>query len=321
MKSKIKTITKNTIIAIVVTIIIFVSIGAVAKSNKVKGSLLYFGGIPPDTIPKKFAEGFISTYKNELNSVFSPDGKEFYYTIAEPEEKIMYTKMQSGGIWARAETISFSGEYTDFDPFFSPDGKRLYFISTRPLKKGDPEKDADIWYVERTDLTWSEPVNIGVPINSKKNEWYVSFTQDGTIYFASNFPHTGHKGSHDIYRSRLINGKYQEVENLGSAINSQHYEGDCYVAPDESYLIFCSSGRKDSYGQGDLYISFRKENGTWTQAQNMGSVINTSSYEYCPIVTQDSKYLFYTSKRDIYWISSQIIEKLKSNLTSIKHVD
>ena len=97
---------------------------------------------------------------------------------------------------------------------------------------------------------------------------------------------------------------------LDSTINTTGYEADIFVAPDESYLIFCSI-RDDSFGRGDLYISFKKPNGDWTKAVNMGEEINTENYEYCPFVTKDGKYFLYTSNQDIYWVSTEIINELK----------
>ena len=58
--------------------------------------------------------------------------------------------------------------------------------------------------MERSDIGWSEPINIGPPVNSDLDEYYVSLTKDGTIYFASN--RAGGLGSFDIYRSRLVDG-------------------------------------------------------------------------------------------------------------------
>ncbi|MGB3586302.1 MAG: hypothetical protein WBA23_07180, partial [Tunicatimonas sp.] len=80
----------------------------------------------------------------------------------------------------------------------------------------------------------------------------------------------------------------------------------------ESYLIFCSE-RPGSIGKGDLYISFKEEDGSWSQAKNMGSTINTKNYEFCPFVTKDGKYLFYSSNQDIYWVSADIIEQLRDD--------
>ena len=57
-----------------------------------------------------------------------------------------------------------------------------------------------------------------------------------------------------------------------------------------------SWGRPDGLGSGDLYISF-KENGQWTKAKNLGKGINSAQFEYCPMMSPDGKYFFWTSYR------------------------
>ena len=64
-------------------------------------------------------------------------------------------------------------------------------------------------------------------------------------------------------------------------------------------------------GRGDLYISFKNTDGTWTESVNMGEKVNTKKHELCPFVSHDGKYLFYTSNQDIYWVSTEIIAKIK----------
>jgi Tol biopolymer transport system component len=103
--------------------------------------------------------------------------------------------------------------------------------------------------------------------------------------------------------------------NLGDAINSEKNDWDAYVAPDESYIIFSSQERADTIGGQDLYISYRKEDGTWTPAKNMGPRVNSESGEICPSMSLDGKTFFFTSRRrgkvDIFWMTADIIEELK----------
>ena len=50
-----------------------------------------------------------------------------------------------------------------------------------------------------------------------------------------------------------------------------------FIAPDESYLIW-DDEREGGYGDNDLYISFRQQDGSWGAAINLGDKINT---EFC----------------------------------------
>ena len=165
--------------------------------------------------------------------------------------------------------------------------------------------------MDRVGDGWGKPWNLGSPINAAERALYPSITKEGTLYFQSR--RQGGYGKTDIYRSQFIHGKYTEPENLGDAINSEHNEGDVCIAHDESYMIVCVSGRPDSYGRGDLYISFRREDGSWTNLRNMGETINTHGTEYCPMFSPEGKYFFFTSSRtgngDIYWVDAKIIQR------------
>jgi Tol biopolymer transport system component len=139
------------------------------------------------------------------------------------------------------------------------------------------------------------------------DEYYVSLTKDGTIYFASN--RDGGIGSFDIYRSRCVDGRYIKPENLGNAVNSKYLEHDPFIAPDESYILYTSVDRPGGFGTGDLYISWRNKDGTWNKAKNLGKTFNTSGYDFCPIVSPDSKYFFFTRRGDIYWVGLDLLMK------------
>lgn len=269
----------------------------------------YMGQKPPGLVPKMFAPHFISTEASEFGSVFSADGNTFYFGVdVNGKNEIRYSKLKNNQ-WSKPEILLSHKRFGYNDPFLSNDENRLYFISKMALDGVGELKDVDIWYIEKENESWSAPINAGATINSKGNEYYISLTQDGTMYFASN-GHNPEKTDHDIYYSKLINGEFQKPVALSNTVNTTNYEADVFVSPDESYIIFCST-RDEGFGRGDLYISFKGFNGKWTEAVNMGENINTSNYEYCPFVTKDGKYLFYTSNQDIYWVSTEVISRLK----------
>ena len=72
-------------------------------------------------------------------------------------------------------------------------------------------------------------------------------------------------------------------------------------------------GREDSFGGADLYISFRTSNGAWSALQNMGAAVNSEQRDFCPMLSPDGKYLFFSSKRagegDIFWVDAKVIEE------------
>lgn len=220
----------------------------------------------------------------EYNGTFSPDGKLFYYTSQTRNKGyICYTVMNPDGSWSKSRISEFSSDYSEYDPLFAPDGKRLYFSSERPLSGKNYQNATNIWYVEKLGNKWGEakPVELG-----EGGNYYSSMTNSGKIYF-NRWKNGG------LFTAELNNGKYV-VEKLPAIVDSQNDEGDPFIAPDESYIIF--RAYNNSLGMGDLFISFNF-NGEWTSPENLGAPINSSSNEMCPYVTLDGKFFIFSSSK------------------------
>lgn len=276
-------------------------------ARKFDENIKYLKQNTPLAKPKVFAPNVISTEDEyEFGAVFNTAATEFFYGVdIGGRSEIRYSKLQ-GDTWSDPEIILAHESYGYNDPFLSPEENRLYFISNMALDELGEAKDYDIWYVKREGDSWSEPINAGVNINSNLHEYYMSFTNDGTMYFSSN-----KRGDNfDIYASKIVNGEFQEAIRLSDSINTSHYEADVFIDPDESFMIFCAN-RPGGLGRGDLYISFKNADGTWSKSKNMGRQINSANHELCPFVSKDGKYFFYTSDKDIYWVSAEVIEDFR----------
>ena len=289
----------------------------------------YLGQESPELKTKLFASGIVCTGMDDRDITISPDGKEIFYGVLEKPHYVLIWLKEVNGKWLSHKIAPFSGQYNDYEPQFSPDGNRLYFCSERPITgKGDP-KDTDIWYVERIGDHWGEPQNLGAPVNTKEDEFYPSVTKDGSIYFTSH--------NMKICRSKYSNGSYSKPEILSDSINTRG-EYNAFIDPDEAYLIFTSHGWGYAAGRGDLFVSYRKPDDSWTRPYHLGSEINSPSVEMSPSVSPDGKYLFFSSNRtieaynpdpiktykqilkgfnkpqnkkfDIYWTKTTIIEEL-----------
>lgn len=259
----------------------------------------------PDTAALRFLPGIVSSETMDFNACFSPDGRTFYFARSQNRKyRLLGTKF-NGQDWSDARPVTFvDTSYSNADPFIAGDGS-MYFISDMPKDQNDTIRDFDIWMVKPADSVWSLPINV-TEVNSDSVEYYVSVASNGNLYFASN--REGSMGEHDIYFSRMVDGRYTPPENLGPVINSVNMEHDPLISQDEKLLIFTAIGRADGLGEADLYYSTRNNaSGTWETARNMGSKINTETYEYCPNYSPDQQYLFFSSEFDVKWIP---VEKL-----------
>lgn len=242
--------------------------------------------------PQLFAEGIINIDGEEYGPTFMPDGKTIFFARRLDMRKMehIFVSRFENGKWSTAEVAPFSGQYFDKEPFVSPDGNKIFFASRRPVDAAPEKKDFNIWMVEKTKGGWSAPQTLGPMVNSEGYDNYPAVAKNGTIYFGS--VRAGGLGEGDLYRARLVKGKYTAAENLGNVINTAENEADPYIAPDESFIIY-SAERAKGAGEGDLFISFNKD-GKWSAPQSLGPKINTSDYEYTPLVSPDKKYLFFS---------------------------
>jgi hypothetical protein len=272
--------------------------------------------VGPVPVPRLFAEGIVSTEDDEVGGTFSPDGTEFYFSkviqsTTFPRLGLLCVSRFRGGRWTEPEALPFSGRHLDLLPQFAPDGKTLYFSSSRPIT-GSGSRALRIFRVSRVGDQWAEPEPLPPPVNAEGSwNWGASMTGDGTLYFAST---RGGKQSH-LFRSRFAAGVFGDAEELGPEVNSEFNERDPYVSPDETILIFASSGkdlgdndRRETlkgggvlYARADLYLSTGK-GGAWSMARHLEHGINSVADEGAPCLTPDAKYLFFTSERSPFTV-------------------
>jgi Tol biopolymer transport system component len=261
--------------------------------------------------------GVISTdARGETFPMVSADGATLYFSRVKdgqgwPNQIVVVSEMR-GGSWSEPTVMAFSGtEYSDRAPRLSHNEHTLFFTSNRPLPGGtfDPA-DYNIWQVWRmAEGAWSDPEPLPADINSPSSEIHSSATEDGTLYFASARP--GGAGRSDLYRAAFNDGAYAPAENLGSPLNTAESQPDVYVAPDGSFLILAITDHPDGFGGDDLYVSHLRE-GVWTTPVNLGAAVNTTQYEYGPVI--QGGYLYFTSHQggtaDIYRVRLRALPQL-----------
>jgi hypothetical protein len=269
----------------------------------------YLGQKPPGMKPEIFAPGLVSHQKSVHSAtVFSPDGNEVYWTVmSDPKPMRIRYMQQTDSVWSQPRDVPFNSSFSDANPFFcGPDS--IFFKSYR-------DGGNSIWITSRSHDEWSEPADLGDPFSSSGLAWQASITKSGTIYFVMS---KDGFGGHDIYRSEKINGSYDSAEKLDPPINSGSDDWQPFIDPDEEYIIFGRYYMPDSLKMNGLYISFRLQDGTWSEPANMGLAINGDHGAYWPYVSPDKKYFFFVSDMDngnwhynVYWVDARIIENLK----------
>ncbi len=172
-----------------------------------------------------------------------------------------------------------------------------------------------IWRAQKTKEGWSEPQLLPAPVNAPEDRWNwgASATKDGTLYFTSD---REQQGRPKIYRSRLVNGAYQEPEKLPTPINSKFGDYNPFINAEETVLFFVSAGDDPAaghhregvlytggypYSRGDIYFS-RMVEGHWTAAVHLEHGVNTVFDEDYPALTPDGKHLVFASERSPFTV-------------------
>ncbi|HOJ24726.1 MAG TPA: OmpA family protein [Bacteroidales bacterium] len=198
--------------------------------------------------------------ENEGGATITGNNKELIYTVCKmvtsPRQYYncdLYSSKNIKGYWTDIVPLERVNRPDTWEsmPSVTADGKELYFVSNRSGGVGG----YDIYKsIKDENGEWSEPINIGKPINTSGDEKSPFIhTDTRTLYFSSN----GRPGigGYDIYYVKLNNNNEKtEVKNIGYPINTENDEVGFIVSIDGKYGYFSSNNIKnESLGGMDFY--------------------------------------------------------------------
>jgi flagellar motor protein MotB len=144
-----------------------------------------------------------------------------------------------------------------------------------------------------------EPVNMGDSINSRHHDYVDAITVDGEkIYFTVNRKLASDMfgNNEDFFYSKRSGGEWENAKNLGPPINTSENEGALFISPDDRYILMAGCNRSNGFGSCDIYISGRRGD-VWGAPVNLGSAVNSSSWDSQPCLASDGRTLFFVSNR------------------------
>jgi Tol biopolymer transport system component len=255
--------------------------------------------------PEVFAPGVISSAAHDSAPAFTPDGKTVYFSRSNTKLSMILVSHLVKERWTTPAVAPFSGVWNDMEPSMAPDGKFLIFVSSRPTTAGGKPIDGhynkstqvgqggNLWRVERSATSWSEPKRLPDAVNRSTSIFAPSIVADGSVYFMDSNQETGH---FQIYRSQWSNGEYQAPTTVGFSDGSSQ-DVDPAVAPDESFVVFGSGRPPAGKPVGiDLFMAFRR-NGVWGKPIHLGNTINSPTSDAEARLSPDQKALYFSSER------------------------
>jgi outer membrane protein OmpA-like peptidoglycan-associated protein len=204
--------------------------------------------------------------------------------------------------------INTSGE--EVMPFISADGNTLYMAVSESLEKTGNDLKTDISFSKRrSDGSWEPRKKIGDNLNTDASDYVINATPDNNTlllngeYHMENGALSRLEGVSICYRTNKGWGLPEKLQ-IKNYYN-YNFNTSYALSPDRKVLI-CSIERELTFGSSDLYVSFLNDDNTWTEPENMGSIINTHGKDITPYIASDGKTLYYSTSGKPGYGSSDI---------------
>lgn len=211
-----------------------------------------------------FLRSDIQNNRNEGPVSFSSNGRRVAFCrnkfisgtrqIAETGMNMsIYIADVEDGTWKNVKAFTYNGSsFATGFPCLSPDGNKLIFASTQPGGFGG----WDIYVSNWTSNGWSEPRNLGTPLNTPGNE-VTPFFDGEDLYFSSDW-HNGFGGL-DVFRASLGREEITEVFNLGPGVNSARDDYG-FIFNSNDNVGYLTSTRSGGRGNEDIWMVSKKWN-------------------------------------------------------------
>ncbi len=185
----------------------------------------------------------------------------------------------------------------EYWPAITVDNRILMFTrqivsNTRSLTGRSYQED--FYYSTKTDGRWSVAKSVGAPLNTPLNEGAQTLSAGGQYMYFTACNRDDGRGGCDIYFSAKTMRGWSQGINLGSPVNTPYWESQPSISADGTSLYFVSS-RPGGSGGMDIWVSRLKEDGDWSDPENLGEKINTPGDEMSPFIHFDGKTLYFSS--------------------------
>lgn len=265
-------------------------------NNKEKAKEMYRLVLKHYRTDVRRVQSYYDSLEQNTKNYFVP--LNYYYELVEFRKSVAAYTPPVGEYLNMGATLNSAFE--DYGPALNAEEDVFIFTSRRSPRTINSRANEDIYFSRKSGDKWEDATSFGKPINSIYNEGSACLSRDGkTLYFARCDSPDG-AGNCDIYiATKLKNGSWGNVKNLGEKVNSNAWDSQPTLSPKEDTLYFASD-RLGGFGMSDIYFTYKTKSGGWAAAQNMGPVINTRQSEVSPYYHPKYQVLYFSSRGQLY---------------------
>jgi len=189
-------------------------------------------------------------------------------------------------------------KYPEYGAIISADESVMMFTSRRNTSTGADKQPPgtpyyeDIYITKKVDGKWTQPENMGAPINTEDHDATTAVAPDAQ----SMIMYLGSKGDGDLYECKLEGSTWTKPKALNKNINTKYHESSASYSSDGKTLYFVSN-KDGGFGNHDIYVTqWDTVKMDWGEASNIGTTINTKYNEEAVLIHPDGTTLYFSSQ-------------------------
>lgn len=229
----------------------------------------------------------------------------FFFTKASSLLLLAFSIFLSAGAQELIPLTVLNSPYDEQSPVVSPTGELFFVVGFHPDNIGGPTDFGDIWMSKKdTNGDWQKPQHVP-SLSTSGNDVLIGFVDALTALVYHSGKNGKRQGIHQY--SRFGNSwNYLRVLEMGNfKNNSMHFSGRLVS---EGNIIIMSMNSYGTFGNEDIYISFKQSENIWSSPMNLGPQINSFAQEQTPYLSEDLQTIYFSSNvhgngrgKDIYY--------------------
>ena len=233
-----------------------------------------------------------------INPAISLDGNKLFITNSTDDKSEIFSFIKAtDGNWTNKKEETALNTNSNYN-YVDYVGSDFLLKGGGTYSNGTNETGYEIFSNKNGNYELVKPIKV-TAYNNYDDTSEATITNDGKVFIMAIETDFSQGGTDLYFAQQKEDGTYGFLQNMGKVINSANDEGMPQLLSDQKTLLFASNGFS-SFGDYDIYVSYRLDDTwkNWSEPINLGSKINSSSFDGLPFYDETSETLYYISFAD-----------------------